>query len=180
MASNLPSPAAPAIVSPTLVSRDLSLLHPLLREPLGEVIRQLAIESIPFRPFEAYRTPARQAYLYAQGRTRPGSIVTKSQPWSSLHQYGLGVDMVLWVDEKWSWDDHGPLQDWWDRLYELAHQFGLDPLSFEKPHLQVHGITLSDLRVGSFPGGGDDSWWNNLKSNIASWRTTPPAPKLHT
>ena len=79
-------------------SEDLTFLHPAIRDHVKQVIRELNDEGHPFQVFEAYRTPQRQAFLYAQGRTQPGDIVTKAQPWTSYHQYGLAVDIVLKID----------------------------------------------------------------------------------
>lgn len=53
--------------------------------------------------FESYRSPARQDFLYAQGRGKPGPVVTKAKAWQSWHQYGLAVDLAVRVDGQWSW-----------------------------------------------------------------------------
>lgn len=55
--------------------------------------------------FESYRSPARQLSLYAQGRTKPGNIVTGSKV-SNYHSVGLAADLV-WYDEKGNphWDN---------------------------------------------------------------------------
>jgi hypothetical protein len=41
---------------------------------------------------ETFRTPERQEYLYAQGRTEGKDVVTNSK--KSIHQLGLAVDVV--------------------------------------------------------------------------------------
>ena len=41
------------------------------------------------------RSYQQQQALYAQGRTRPGKIVTNARPGSSWHNYGLAVDLGL-------------------------------------------------------------------------------------
>ena len=43
------------------------------------------------------RTAAEQNALYAQGRTTPGHIVTKAQAGQSMHNYGLGADIVPYI-----------------------------------------------------------------------------------
>ncbi|HEY1750873.1 MAG TPA: M15 family metallopeptidase [Caulobacteraceae bacterium] len=84
----------------TKVNADLSLLAPLFR---AAVLEAIAACNDPNRPggalgakvFEGFRTPARQAWLYAQGRTRPGDIVTNAPTnLTSWHGYGLAVDVV--------------------------------------------------------------------------------------
>lgn len=69
------------------------------------VKRALELSEVDFTVIEGLRTPERQAELYAQGRTKPGKIVTKSL--TSNHfindQTGFGhaVDIVpLPVDWK--------------------------------------------------------------------------------
>ena len=84
---------------------DLANLLPLVRTAIQSVVRELATGAIPLRPFEAFRSPRRQAQLYAQGRTLPGKIVTYANAWQSYHQYGLAVDFVFFVDGKWTWDE---------------------------------------------------------------------------
>jgi hypothetical protein len=158
--------------------RDTDHLHPLFRKKHKAIMKKLEGEQIPFRLFEGYRTPARQAHLYAQGRTRSGPIVTRAQPWKSIHQYGLAGDYVLFIDNKWSWDTSGQRGLWWNRLHELAREVGLEPLSFEKPHLQVAGLSLGDLRGGRYPDGGDESWADNLAEQIFNWNGSPPAPPV--
>src|SRR4030095_5509597 len=131
----------------------------------------------PFRLFEGFRSAQRQEYLYAQGRTRPGAIITKAPPWSSLHQYGVAGDFVLF-ESGWSWDDSGTRERWWDRLHEAGYAHGLMPLSWEQPHLQLADVSIEDLRDGHFPAGGDLSWAECLEVAILSWSGTPPAPLL--
>lgn len=155
---------------------DLALLHPECRQRVEQLGHTLKGERIPFRLFEGFRSPQRQRELYAQGRTMPGGIVTRSKPWRSYHQYGLATDFVLYIDGKWSWDDTGKRKAWWERLHELARSVGLEPLSWELPHVQVSGIRMESLRSGNYPAGGDDSWASNLKAAIESWSGSPPSP----
>jgi len=49
---------------------------------------------------EGFRSQARQNWLYAQGRTRPGSIVTYKTGATGNHPKGLAVDI-------WPVDQHG-------------------------------------------------------------------------
>src|SRR5712692_1332214 len=92
---------------------DLACLHPIFREKARRLLGRLAAEGIPFQLFEGLRSPERQQYLYAQGRTRPGPIVTKAQPWTSYHQYGLAGDFVLFENGVWSWDATGVRKRYW-------------------------------------------------------------------
>ncbi|ODN70166.1 Exo-glucosaminidase LytG precursor [Methylobrevis pamukkalensis] len=130
--------------------------------------------------FESFRTPERQAELYAQGRSKPGKIVTKAKPWQSFHQYGCAADFVLHVDGKWSWETSGSLRRSWERLHEIGRANGLEPLSWELPHLQIAGLTLANLQSGLYPALGDDDWAENLAAAIAGWtgNGAPPPPEM--
>lgn len=63
--------------------------------------------------FEGYRSQARQNWLYAQGRTRPGAVVTHKQV--SNHTSGLAADIypidihgeILWNYEGGAWEALG-------------------------------------------------------------------------
>jgi peptidoglycan L-alanyl-D-glutamate endopeptidase CwlK len=153
---------------------DPACLHPLFREKARELLERLTSESIPFRLFEGFRPPERQLYLYAQGRTRPGPIVTNARPWSSYHQYGLAGDFVLFENGAWSWDSSGARKRYWSRLGEIGKQLELEPLSFEAPHLQLAGLRIQELARAKYPAGGDPSWEATVKNALASWRKAQP------
>lgn len=99
------------------------------------------------------RSWAQQAALYAQGRTKPGPIVTKARPGSSWHNYGLAIDLGLFAGGKYL-DSADPKRA--DRIYRelgaLAATRGIEWAgtwkSFpEGPHFQNRfGMTLSELR----------------------------------
>lgn len=143
---------------------DIMHLHPKVRVAVVKVFVQLQSEEIPFRIYEAFRYPERQTALYAQGRTKPGNIVTYAKAWSSFHQYGLAVDFVLYINDTWSWDDGAKKIKWWNRMHELGIAEGLMRLNFETPHLQISGVNVKDLRNGVYPPNGDASWADNLAS----------------
>ena len=90
------------IPDPNSRRTDLDSLHPAMRDSVVHLLTRLDAEQIPFRLFEGFRSPWRQAWLYAQGRTRPGAKVTKAKPWESYHQHGLAADFVLWLNNQWS------------------------------------------------------------------------------
>lgn len=88
------------------------------------------------------RSYAQQAALYAQGRTKPGKILTKAPPGSSWHNYGLAVDLGLFKAGKYL-DEANPRLS--DRIYAelaaLAKSMGIEWAgewkSFpETPHFQ--------------------------------------------
>jgi peptidoglycan L-alanyl-D-glutamate endopeptidase CwlK len=85
------------------------------------------------------RTMDEQAALYAQGRTRPGRIVTWAPPGSSPHNYGMALDVVAVRDGKAVWDDADPV---WATLGDIGITAGLEwgghfpSGKIDKPHFQ--------------------------------------------
>ena len=75
-----------------------------VNEQLVKVVAR-ASDLVPFSilVIEGVRTLERQQTLYAQGRTKPGKIVT----WTlkSKHIEGKAVDVVPLIDKKIPWDD---------------------------------------------------------------------------
>jgi peptidoglycan L-alanyl-D-glutamate endopeptidase CwlK len=109
--------------------RDLRHLHPefaaRVERIIAEANRETAGKHAAFAHwlvFEGYRSVERQLYLYAQGRTRPGSIVTNAQS-PHFHGVGLAVD-VVWMDTAGEphWD--GP-EAMWAIVRHCAHLEGL-------------------------------------------------------
>ena len=158
---------------------DLSHLHPTYRRKAETVLESCSREGLPFRLFEGFRSPQRQQFLYEQGRTRTGSIVTNAGAWSSIHQYGLAADFVIYENGLWSWDSAGEKREWWIKLHEFGRAPNLEPLSWEAPHLQLTGLSVADLKAGRYPEGGDLSWAECLEGAVISWTgmpSSPPAP----
>jgi len=87
-----------------------------------------------FRPFEGFRHPMRQLYLFHETKS------TKAGPWESAHQYGLAVDFAVWVAKDdgssqgfWTWPNDAP----WIRLAEMARMYGLDvPIEWDRGHVE--------------------------------------------
>lgn len=86
--------------------------------------------------YETYRSDRRQRYLYAQGRTRPGVIVTNVATASTgYHYWTLGADII---DSTRQWS--APPQFWY-WLGQHAESCGLVAGAFwktlpDKPHVQ--------------------------------------------
>lgn len=98
--------------------------------------------------YEGRRSCARQAELFAQGRTTKGRKVTNAGPGQSMHQYGCAVDFVPLIRHAKA---EGMWEADWDntKLYKkaqaLAKPHGLRALSWETPHLE--DATLADWKA---------------------------------
>lgn len=175
LASSPPTTASPrpmAVGGPApdvdVKQRDRAQLHPNFRATLIKLLAQSAAENIPFRVFEAYRTPERQEWLYAQGRTRSGAVVTKARAWESFHQYGLAADLVLFIDGQWRWSDDGPLRAHWRRLGEMASDVGLRTLDWEAPHVEWP-VSIAEVTGPAMLASADEGWRDNLEAICTRW-----------
>lgn len=176
-------PPPPGAVNAEARDTDLARLHPAMRERVIGLVDLLKTRDVPMRLFEAYRSPERQQSLFAQGRNRNGAIidkkkvVTHARPFESYHQYGLAVDMVIGIRGR-EWDDQSKEgRAWWAAFQAAGKEVGLEPLSFEKPHLQLAGLSTRALLDGKYPEGGDESWLSNFEAVRARW-TGPNRPPL--
>ena len=77
--------------------RDITLCHPRLQKIAAAWIKACAVEGITVAISETLRTAAEQDALYAQGRTKPGNIVTnaKGSSYKSQHQWGIAFDIAI-------------------------------------------------------------------------------------
>lgn len=129
--------------------------HAVVRETALEVIKRAYKEGINVQISEGHRSYARQNELYAQGRTKPGNIVTNAKGGQSWHNFGIAVDYFLTNTDgsKAVWTVNND----WRRVAQigksLGFEWGGDWTSFKDyPHLQMTGgYTLAQLRNGAKP-----------------------------
>ena len=75
--------------------RDINKLNPKAKLACEYLLKACKEAGLNIIVTETLRTTERQQYLYAQGRTRPGSIVTNCDgvKVKSIHQYGNAFDV---------------------------------------------------------------------------------------
>lgn len=152
-------------------------LHPAIREEVKALIEK-AEECFPpnmaIRVTQGLRTIEEQDALYAQGRSKPGKIVTNARGGSSFHNYGLAIDFALIYDtdgngtyETIKWDtkfdgDCDGHPDWMEvvEVFKAAgYEWGGDWISLKDyPHFQrAFGWTwrglLESYKKGQFIEG---------------------------
>lgn len=120
--------------------------HPLLKRPVLELLETCArrLKKTLFI-VHGFRSVQEQMLIYQKGRTwdrendiwvvtDPQSVVTRALPGLSAHNVctvtghpaAMGVDLVPFdAAGQLDWDVE---MDFWERLYELAWDVGLDPL----------------------------------------------------
>lgn len=123
-----------------------------LQTPVARKARRLleraAANGVNLRVTSAFRSYRMQRELYAQGRTKPGKVVTRAKPGQSWHNFGLAFDVVeirggraMWENSKW------PEIGQWGK--ELGLEWGGDWKSFkDRPHFQdKRGMTLAQAHA---------------------------------
>jgi len=119
----------------TTQCRELSQLDPGFASMLMGAITEARNEGLDPVVTETYRSQARQDWLYAQGRTRPGRIVTHATV--SMHTSGLAADVCPRVGGKIPWHR----RDLFDRWGQIAEKHGLvwggRFRSYDGPHVQA-------------------------------------------
>lgn len=134
-------------------SRKLEDLNPYVAKLAKQFIAAAKKEGIDVLVTSTYRDGESQNAIYAQGRTKPGRIVTNARAGQSWHNYRLAFDVVPIVNGKAMWNDLRTFK----RLGELGKSVGLewagDWKSFkELAHFQwTGGLTLAQLRAGKTP-----------------------------
>ena len=97
---------------------DIKELTPRMQVKVNNFLLECYKQGVDVYPFETYRSQERQNELYAQGRTKPGSIVTKAV--YSLHTERKACDFVFGGPGKWNWDGD------YIKMIEIAKGFGLE------------------------------------------------------
>lgn len=131
--------------------RDITQLHPDLQAKITELIKACDDKGLAIKITECLRTVAEQDDLYAQGRTKPGKIVTnaKGSSYSSQHQWGIAFDFCQNVKGK----EFDNSNKFFNQVGEIAKSLGLgwggDWTSFvDLPHIYIKtwGSTTSSLK----------------------------------
>lgn len=165
------------VMDPITLDR-IATAHPRVREDLKAIYAEICERlkgRVMCRFAYVLRTFEEQDALYAQGRTKPGKVVTNARGGQSYHNYGLAVDIVLLIDKDGngtydtaSWDrnadtDQDGQKDWEEVVFVFkmhGWEWGGDWTSFKDyPHFQKtygQGIPILQLRhrTENFDGEG--------------------------
>ena len=97
----------------------VALLHPKVREEVTALIDKIEAgfpPNVKVRIVQGLRTKDEQDALYAQGRTKPGHIVTNAKFGQSFHCFGLAIDFAIMYDK----DNNGSFEALsWDTNYDF-------------------------------------------------------------
>lgn len=70
-------------------------LHPKVEKAKDQLIENSKKRGIEIKITQGIRSFGEQDQLYAQGRVKPGEIVTHAKGGQSFHNYGLAIDFVV-------------------------------------------------------------------------------------
>jgi len=137
----------------TEACRDISKLHPFVAKVAEALLLECKKQGLNIGISETYRSIERQNYLYAQGRTRSGNIITNARGsyMSSYHQWGLAFDVYNNVP-----NDLYNLTVI-NKVGAIGQKMGLEWGGswrgfIDTPHFQyTFGLSIADLKSGKQP-----------------------------
>jgi peptidoglycan L-alanyl-D-glutamate endopeptidase CwlK len=126
--------------------RRLDKVHPTLATAIQTLLEILAQNGMQVEVVQGLRTFAEQDGLFAQGRSKPGPVVTRARGGQSNHNYGLAVDLVPFNNGQPNWN--APLGVWTtigSEAEKLGLEWGGDWKKFvDKPHVQLPGMSIAE------------------------------------
>lgn len=131
-------------------SRKIEDLHPKVAAMCQEFIKKCDAQGIDILITSTYRDIESQNELYAQGRTKPGKIVTKAKGGQSFHNWRVAFDFVPLLNGKPAWNDTALFT----RCGEIGESVGLEWAGRwvrfkELAHFQyTNGLKLIDFQNG--------------------------------
>ena len=148
------------MIDPVTAKR-IELLHPSIREMVTTGVKRCMDAGVTIRIVQGLRTWKEQDELYAQGRTKPGSIVTHAKGGESYHNYGVAFDFCLLHPtsaKQISWDmeedaDHDKIADWMEvvSIFEgMGFKWGgkWPRPKTDTPHFEMtFGFAVRELRT---------------------------------
>ena len=137
------------------MSRRLEDLVPAVQQRAQALVKAAKDAGIDLLITSTYRSNDEQAALYAQGRTKPGAIVTNARPGDSYHNWRCALDVVPLRNGKPVWGTSGPDGDLWRKIGEMGEAVGLEWAGRwtgklrEMAHFQyTGGLTLAQMKTG--------------------------------
>jgi peptidoglycan L-alanyl-D-glutamate endopeptidase CwlK len=131
-------------------SRSVEDLNPIVAEKCKAFVAACKAQGIDVLITSTYRDAESQTALYAQGRTKPGRVVTNAKAGQSWHNWRCAFDFVPIVNGKAQWNDLKTFE----RCGQIAESCGLEWAGRwtrfkELAHCQyTGGLTLGDLQNG--------------------------------
>lgn len=150
-----PSPSTAPTQFSARTNKTLSTLLPAIRPDfitlLTSATKIASRHGLTVEAISGTRTYAEQDHLYAQGRTRPGSIVTNAKAGQSNHNFGVAIDLGLFRGSSYIDSTEPELAS---KVYAEIAANAPAKLAWggywkirDTPHFEYkHGLTMSQLR----------------------------------
>ena len=119
------------------MSRDVTLLHQDVKSIITKFLEECKKQGLIVKITDTLRNKQEQNDLYAQGRTKPGNIVTWVKYPYSNHNWGMAFD-VCRNDGRGAYNDS---DNWFFKVGEIAKKYDLswggDWQPQDKPHFEL-------------------------------------------
>jgi peptidoglycan L-alanyl-D-glutamate endopeptidase CwlK len=152
--------------------RDINKLHPELRAIVPVFLEKCKASGLPVMITETFRMKEEQDALYAQGRTKPGKIVTQAKYPYSAHCWGVAFDFCRSVKGR-EWDNS-------DKFFNKVGAIGVS-LGLEWGGNWKSFVDLPHLQLKKYMPQGTTAWliqkYGAPCNFIASWGTLPAVQK---
>lgn len=145
---NVPPPLITGGIVDARSEESIYTLHERVRPYARALVTRAAAAGITLKIISGLRSYDAQNALYAQGRSKPGSIVTKARGGYSNHNFGIAFDIGIFDGTKYLAESP---------RYKAAAAIGID-LGLEwggnwkgiqdEPHYQLRPSWAADMRDG--------------------------------
>jgi len=128
-------------------SRDINELTTETKKRCIAFVAMCKAHNIDIIITSTYRDMESQAALYAQGRTKPGDIVTDAKPGQSFHNFRVAFDFAPVLNGKLQYNNAKLIE----QCGILAEKSGLEwsgrwKKRPERVHCQLSGLSLATLQ----------------------------------
>ena len=125
---------------------NIATLHPRVRPFARALIEKAGGQGINIKVISAMRTYAEQNDLFAQGRTKPGNIVTRARGGFSNHNFGIAFDVGVFESGKYL-DDSPKYKAVGALGTDLGLEWGGNWKSIQdEPHFQLRPDWAADMK----------------------------------
>lgn len=141
----------------------LAKVHPELDVRARLLIDGLAAKGYQFEVVQGLRTYAEQDALFAQGRTKPGKIVTRARGGQSNHNFGLACDLCPVRNGTFDWNWREAFLAINAEAEKVKLNWGGDWVKFlDLPHVELAGPSVKEC-AQIFAKGGLQAVWAAVK-----------------
>lgn len=122
-------------------------LKPIVLRKMNEFTTECQKQGCKLLITQGLRTIEEQDTLYAQGRSKPGAIITNAKGGESMHNYGCAFDIAFAANKGITYNGN------WDKIAGIAKNIGLEAGYYwtkfkDAPHFQyTAGYSLKDFQA---------------------------------